>query len=610
MHTLFWIIAVLLHQISHVICTPPAPLLGLGYVPPIDLTSNSSLVPIAWSNFTDAIETYIRTNTTVENVLPDLNSYTFSVGAFSLHDPEAANILQYHHTGPDVKNSTLGTTKADRDSVYRVASISKVFTVYLTLQKIGSGCWDSPITDFIPELAAFADTTPPDPINVVDWKSVTLGALAGQIAGIPRDTPLLDNGDPAFTETAADLEALAFPPPKETNPDDLDPCFSLYTVTGIDCPRTPYLQAVTKRAPVLQPWTSPVYTNMGFALLALAVENITNASFASMMQESILKPLNMTSTFYDNITDTMHAILPGGPTSNAGLTLLSHTTNDAPSGGIFSSTHDLATFGLSILNSTLLSPLETRKWLKPITHTNSLYLSVGRPWEILRILQPLTNRVTDLYAKEGDALGYSAYLVLIPDYGAGFSIMIAGNGTTATANTVVADTLTNALVPALEAQAAKESLLKFGGTYVSNSTTLNSSITLSVNSENGASGLIVESWISNSTSMFTYLVAKAGDEISLFPTNLQTPASSNPFTIAPGSGPARKIAFRGTFGTAVYSKDVGPFTDQLTNDASWADVDAFEVDGQSLDLFIFDVDDNGMTTSVTPAVTKAALRRV
>ena len=60
--------------------TPPASLLGSGYPPAVDLTSNSSVVSSAWSNFSDTINSYIRANQTLEDLVPDLGSYSFSVG--------------------------------------------------------------------------------------------------------------------------------------------------------------------------------------------------------------------------------------------------------------------------------------------------------------------------------------------------------------------------------------------------------------------------------------------------------------------------------------------------------------------------------------------------
>ena len=191
-----------------------------------------------------------------------------------------------------------------------------------------------------------------------------------------------------------------------------------------------------------------------------------------------------------------------------------------------------------------------------------MQLSVGRPWEIFRVTHLINGRVSDLYAKAGDGPGYSSYVILSPDHGAGFTILITGNASTLIANRAIADILTSTVIPALESQAAAEAAENFAGTYASTSPSLNSSVTLSVDPSRGA-GLLVTSWISNGTDMFSWLASAAGDELSLFQTDLRG---------AP-VGQTGQVAFRGTFGQSKYERDVGIFVDQVTTDLAWADVD-------------------------------------
>lgn len=314
-----------------------------------------------------------------------------------------------------------------------------------------------------------------------------------------------------------------------------------------------------------------------------------------MFEEDIIKPLGMDSTTVQP-PDLKRAVIPGGNTSQANVIYPAVVGIDVASGGVYSTTNDLAKFGLSILNSTLLSPEETRKWLKPISHTGSLQLSVGRPWEIFRFTHPINGRVSDLYTKEGDGTGFSSYLILSPDHGAGFTILIAGNASTVVANTAIADILTSTVIPALESQAAAEAAQRLVGTYTPESASLNSSVTLSVDPSRGA-GLLVTSWISNGTDMFSWL---GYDELSLFQTGLRS---------AP-VGQAGQVAFRGTFGNSTFERDVGIFVDQVTTDVVWEVVDYTIYGGVSLDLFVFDVDAMGNAVAVSPAATRAKLQKV
>ena len=576
---------------------PPASPLGPGYVPPMDLTSNNSLIPAAWSQFTAIMNSYMLTNESIEGIVPDFSSYTISVGAFSMYDADTAQDLQYHHTAADVQNSNIGVNKVDGNSIYRVFSVSKSFTVYLTLIEIGSRYWDCPITDFVADLANYAEKTAPDALNVVNWKEVTLGALAGQIAGIPQEDPSLDQ---VMLGTYPDPTAVGLPPLSDIDAYEL--CLAYANATASFCPEDLFLKSVTERAPVYLPWTTPAYTDLGYNLLALAVENITGKSFSAMIKEDMFQPLGLTSTYWSGeLPGLTQSVVPGGNTTSGVFAYKYTNTNSPASGGVYSSVNDLAKYGTSILNSTLLCPEETRKWLKPIAHSSSLELSLGRPWEIIRITQPVSGRVNDLYTKQGTGGGSGAYLILSPDHGAGISLFVTGNTTddASDTDTIIADALTSTVIPALEAQAAKESSQNFAGTYTSTSPGLNSSLTLAVDLTQGP-GLIITSWISNSTDMFSDSGILSGQKGSIFPSNV----------LPVGTGQAGKIAFRAAFPPIGLKGDVGPFTRQFTIDATWIDLDAQYYGGIGFDLFVFDVDAAGKATSVSPAVTKATLKKV
>ena len=86
-------------------------------------------------------------------------------------------------------NSTAGVRKAGRDAVYRLGSLTKIFTVYTWLALDGDGKFNDPITKYVPELAAAAGRhgERDDPVRYVSWEDVTVGALASQMGGIIRD---------------------------------------------------------------------------------------------------------------------------------------------------------------------------------------------------------------------------------------------------------------------------------------------------------------------------------------------------------------------------------------------------------------------------------------
>lgn len=111
------------------------------------------------------------------------NETTFSVGVFSTTDEEL--LLDYHHSDPGVADSRLGAKEVDADSIYRIASISKVLTVYLWLVHDGHRRLSDPIIEHVPQLAAFDDPGVDYPLP--NWNDITVGDLMGFLAGMGRD---------------------------------------------------------------------------------------------------------------------------------------------------------------------------------------------------------------------------------------------------------------------------------------------------------------------------------------------------------------------------------------------------------------------------------------
>lgn len=318
-----------------------------------------------------------------------------------------------------------------------------------------------------------------------------------------------------------------------------------------------------------------------------------------MFREAIFEPLGMTSS---NITAppeslfSRSVIVGDDPAINfafdGGIT--------SPAGGMFSTTNDLAKLGIGILNGTLLPPDQTRKWMKPISHTASLTYSVGAPWEIIRYVHQSTGRTTDVYTKLGDAGAYGGYIVLIPDYDAGFSILAAStNGTLrSTATSLVGDLVIEHMIPAWEAQAAREAERNFAGHYTSDVESLNSSLTISLNDSSAPHGLTISSWISNGTDMLDYFYAGIQPRL-----NPSIPNQGN-----------RQVAFRASISlqASTYTAagdGMGPFTGQYATNLDWLLVDASHYGGIGTDMFVFDLDGEGSAITASPAVTRAKLER-
>jgi len=81
-----------------------------------------------------------------------------------------------------------------------------------------------------------------------------------------------------------------------------------------------FLENFSKRHPVYSPYTTPVYSNVGYAILGLVIEAVTNQTFESHMQEFIFKPFDFfQTTVFKPAKDSGGAIPPGKSWWNVSL---------------------------------------------------------------------------------------------------------------------------------------------------------------------------------------------------------------------------------------------------------------------------------------------------
>ena len=159
----------------------PCPLLGPDFPAPTSL-STSPTIQSALGNLTLTLNQIARTgNSSTGPAAPQPPSW--SVAIFSINDSSSDPFYQWHYTAPAVANSSAGVHAVDENSIYRVGSISKAFTVYTFLLELGDGYWNDAVSKYVPELAAATGNV----VTQVQWDQVTLGDLAGQLAGIDRD---------------------------------------------------------------------------------------------------------------------------------------------------------------------------------------------------------------------------------------------------------------------------------------------------------------------------------------------------------------------------------------------------------------------------------------
>lgn len=151
------------------------PILGQQWPTPKNLAREATFQAVA-KNLTATLQGLQNTT--------GFNTTSYSVVVFSGSEDGLA--FEYHHTDRTIRESTSGTKIVTADTVYRLASVSKVMTLYMFLAQVGEGPLSDPVAKWIPELLVPTDA---DGLDVVrpDWKHMTLGDLAGQLSGLPRD---------------------------------------------------------------------------------------------------------------------------------------------------------------------------------------------------------------------------------------------------------------------------------------------------------------------------------------------------------------------------------------------------------------------------------------
>ncbi|KAL4884926.1 beta-lactamase/transpeptidase-like protein [Aspergillus karnatakaensis] len=577
---------------------------------PRDLSSQNSKVAGAWKNLTTKLEGSLHGHS--NSTLAGLKDLTFSIGLFSSRDANAGK-LQYHHAAPEIRNASVGTRKIDGDSIYRVASVSKLFTVYAGLIALDQADWERPLSEVFPEftqtLRESSDST--ESVYDTQWDEITPWALASQLGGVSQYGAPWFN-DYLINEKASELlnttlepgqnpAIYALPPIDESDPLAWPPCATLESLAS-GCAPEDYLTGVASNPPIVRPWTTPVYSNNGLTLLGLAIANLTGKSIDDVYQESIFDPLELDSSYSKVPPESeIDRWVVAGPV--AGSFALDNGLS-TPSGGIYSTLNDLAKFGVGILNSTLLSSAQTRRWFKPITHTSNLHYSIGAPWEIYRWVDPSTGLVTDIYTKLGDSGNYGSISAYLPDFDAGFSVIAAkSDPLTRPAQTqLVIQQVANAVVPALFAQGNAELERNYAGTYVSTTEGLNSSITIAA-PKRGAPGLVITNWISNGT-----------DITKLVPAIFNAPTVDWEYRLRPAiplSGESGQAVFRAASvpGPAIaVSKDQTLFTGFYQAD-DFSNLGQIQYGGQPLNQLVFDVGEDGDAVALTPAAWRVTLEK-
>ena len=167
----------------------PGTFLGYSYPAPMGL-SGSPLCQSTATQLGSELRSILETGKSrYGSFTPNATSVSMKLSS-ALDD---TSCFDFSFTSKALDTSNGGVSTVDDISIFRIGSVSKLFTVYAFLLNDGMNYWDSPITQFVPELRA----APQYPLSnavtdSVQWQDVTLGSLCSQLSGIGRDCMFRD----------------------------------------------------------------------------------------------------------------------------------------------------------------------------------------------------------------------------------------------------------------------------------------------------------------------------------------------------------------------------------------------------------------------------------
>lgn len=279
----------------------------------------------------------------------------------------------------------------DPNSLIRLCSISKVFTADLLMKLAAYG--KVGLTDPLQRYAPHGALVP----KGADGTPITLLDLATHTSGLPREVSAYPAKIPHFT----------FP----------DRAF-----------RWAWLP---KQKLISTPGTAALYSNVGFDLLGDALAAASHKSYAHLVHDSVLRPLDMWDTTLVPSAEQCARLLRG--TSDEGP--CTDTQASGPSGGIYSTATDMAKFLRYLLHTpgSVAQPVDALavyrkpqqlKSMQGLSHAGEP-TGVGLAW--IQLGDPTSPSM--VMQKTGGGAGFSTYIALNPATETGIFIAAAdGNG--------------------------------------------------------------------------------------------------------------------------------------------------------------------------------------
>ena len=165
---------------------------------------------------------------------------------------------------------------------------------------------------------------------------------------------------------------------------------------------------------LFKPNTEFYYSNYGWNLISVAIENVSETDFISYMEKNIFQPLKMSSTipdFNDSIIYNRSCFYRKdslGILENAPYVDNSYKWS---AGGYLSTTCDLVKFGRYLLHPEIISDKTLKTLIENQKTTNGVYTDYGIGWMLGNIADTIP-----FYGHSGTAVGGKSVLIIVPKY--------------------------------------------------------------------------------------------------------------------------------------------------------------------------------------------------
>lgn len=221
----------------------------------------------------------------------------------------------------------LPSDLSEHNAIFEMGSVTKVFTSILLAELVQQGILslDDPITKYFPDYAKAVSN---------NMETATLRHLASHTSGLPREDKVLN-------------KRVGFNKQKHLNP------YAYYAQDDLHS----FLQTYEQKQRQMNKWR---YSNLGMALLARIIEQVTQMSYEQALKTLVSDPLGLQDTVVQLHDEQRSRLIKAYTHNNTPIPPLT-TGGILGAGGIYSSMQDMLRFlelNIEPSNQSGLSSLE------------------------------------------------------------------------------------------------------------------------------------------------------------------------------------------------------------------------------------------------------------